>query len=70
MNYEEPKQDTKQEKHLAVAVDMADNICEQSPEYQNVMVKHIYSIVKERRQQMIEDGEKNVAWLKDTIQQL
>lgn len=70
MNYEESKTSTKQEEHLASAIEMANSICNQSPEHQNAMVKQIHSIVKERRQQMIDDGEKNVAWLKDTIQQL
>lgn len=70
MPYEESKTTTNKEAHLASAIDMANDICNESPERQNAMVKQIQSIVKERRQKMIDEGHKNIEWLIDTIKQL
>ena len=68
--YEEKELAQKKEEHLAMAIEMANAICGKSPDQQNAMVKQIHSIVKERRQQAIDEADKNAAWLKETMQQL
>jgi len=68
--YEEKELVAKQDKNEAMAEEMANAICSNSPDVQNRMLKQIHSIVKERRQIMIDEADKNAAWLKETMQQL
>lgn len=56
--------------HLSIANSMANEIINKSPELQNDMVRCIISLVKDRRKQMIEETEKNLAYLKESFQEL
>jgi hypothetical protein len=69
--YEEDRPMTaKQPEHLSVATDMANDIANREPNMQNEMLKHITALVRENRQQMIDETEKKLAYLKDTFQQI
>ena len=62
---------TKQAEHLAMATDMANALMDRfEPNEQNEALKHFHMLIKERRQQMIDDADKKAAWLKETFQQL
>ena len=57
----------KDEQHITMAIDMAENICQQPPGEQNEMLTKIRDTVIDQRQQMIDEAEKNCAYLKETM---
>ena len=62
---------TKQPEHLALATEMANALMDRfEPQEQNEALKHFHMLIKEHRQRMIDDADKNAAWLKETFQQL
>ena len=60
----------KMSEHQSVANDMGNYICDFNPEQQNEMLRTIRQIVAEHRQLNIEETEKQLAYLKDTFQNL
>jgi len=60
----------KRSEHDSIANDMGNHICNFSPEQQNEMLRTIRQIVAERRQMNIEETEKQLAYLKETFQNL
>lgn len=59
-----------QSEHQSMANDMGNRISEFEPSQQNEMLRTIKQIVAERRQLEIERTEKQLAYLKDTFQNL
>jgi len=68
--YEKGQMAQKQSEHQSVAVDMGNRIVEFDPNQQNEMLKTIRQIVAEHRQLEIEKTEKQLAYLKDTFQNM
>ena len=66
----EPTPLKKMSEHESVANDMGNHICNFTPEQQNEMLRTIRQIVAERRQMKIEETEKQLAYLKETFQNL
>lgn len=67
----QPSDAMKQPEHLSVATEIANMLTERfNPIEQNEFLKHVYSIVKERRQCLIEETDNKAAWLKETLVQL
>jgi len=66
----EPTPSKKMSEHESVANDMGHHICNFTPEQQNEMLRTIRQIVAERRQMDIEETEKQLAYLKETFQNL
>ena len=61
----------KQPEHLQLATEMANALMERfEPQEQNEALKHFYTLIKERRERMINDAVKKAAWLKETYEQL
>ena len=58
------------EKHVQIADEMANGICNFSPGEQNEIVRIIYDTVFQNRQARIDEAEKNFIHLKDTLRQL
>lgn len=68
--YEKEQLAQKQSEHQSMAVDMGNRITEFEPIQQNEMLRTIRQIVAERRQLEIEKTEKQLAYLKDTFQNM
>ena len=66
----EPTPLKKMSEHESVANDMGNHICNFTPEQQNEMLRIIRQIVARRRQIDIEETEKQLAYLKETFQNL
>jgi len=66
----EPTPLKKMSEHESVANDMGNHICNFTPEQQNEMLRTIRQIVAGRRQMAIEETEKQLAYLKETFQNL
>jgi len=66
----EPTPLKKMSEHDSVANDMGNHICNFNPEQQNEMLRTIRQIVAERRHMNIEETEKQLAYLKETFQNL
>ena len=66
----EPTPLKKMSEHESIANDMGNHICNFDPEQQNEMLRTIRQIVAERRQMNIEETEKQLAYLKETFQNL
>jgi hypothetical protein len=61
----------KQAEHISIAEQMAKEIAINfNPDQQNDMLRCIRNVVSERRQSEIEETEKQLAYLKDTLQKL
>lgn len=60
-----------QPEHLEIATKMANEITERfNPTEQNEMLKHIYSLTKERRLCQIKELEERCQFLQQSVQQL
>ena len=68
--YDQPKKQALISEHEAVAKDMANAICNFSPENQNEMVRIIRQIVSERRQISLDEAEKQLSYLRETFNAL
>ena len=60
-----------QPEHLEIATKMANEITERyNPTEQNEAIKHIYSLIKERRLCQIKELEERCQFLQQSVQQL
>ena len=70
MNYSEPKERVRED-HSQFAEDAANEIMDRfEASEQNEVLKQIYMFVKERRQMLVQEAEKNLEWLRGTLEQL
>ena len=61
----------KQPDHLRVAEEMANTLITSfNPDLQNEALELIHSVIKENRQRMVANIEKEFAWLKETLEKL
>jgi hypothetical protein len=57
-------------KHLEEAANMADLIYPYPPSEQNEMIKHIHSMIRNKREKMIEEMKKELEYLSQMLNEL